>query len=84
MTRKREGSTRMQTKDIADDAVLAVIDDVRAREGRWTLTYDIEAALPDVPHKVIVAKMRSMLRRGLVTGCGCGCRGDFQRAEASS
>jgi len=30
------------------------------------------------PDKVVLAKMRSLIKRGLVSGCACGCRGDFQ------
>jgi hypothetical protein len=33
---------------------------------------------PDAPDKLILAKMNKLLRRGLVDGCGCGCRGDFE------
>lgn len=31
-----------------------------------------------VPFKVARAKMVSLIRRGLVSGCTCGCRGDFE------
>lgn len=31
-----------------------------------------------VPPKVAHAKMKNLVRRGLVDGCLCGCRGDFQ------
>jgi hypothetical protein len=27
---------------------------------------------------LLLAKMRSLLKRGLVDGCCCGCRGDFE------
>lgn len=30
------------------------------------------------PDKLVRAKMRSLIRRGLVSGCACGCRGDFE------
>ena len=32
----------------------------------------------DTPEKVALAKMRSLIKRGLVDGCPCGCRGDFE------
>lgn len=38
---------------------------------------------PEVPQKVVLAKARKLIKRGLVSGCACGCRGDFERAEAS-
>lgn len=30
------------------------------------------------PEKVLLAKMASLVKRGLVDGCCCGCRGDFR------
>lgn len=33
---------------------------------------------PGTPLKLILEKMRSLIRRGLVEGCACGCRGEFQ------
>lgn len=32
---------------------------------------------PDVVDKLALAKMRSLIAKGLVDGCDCGCRGDF-------
>lgn len=32
---------------------------------------------PRCPHKVMVAKLKSLLKRGLIDGCACGCRGDW-------
>lgn len=32
----------------------------------------------DIPDKLALAKMRMLIRKGLVDGCGCGCRGDFE------
>ena len=31
-----------------------------------------------IPEKVVRAKAKRLIRRGLVTGCTCGCRGDFE------
>jgi hypothetical protein len=39
---------------------------------------------PDMPWKVVLAKAKSLIRRGLVDGCACGCRGDFTRVEEVS
>lgn len=36
-----------------------------------------DAMPPDTPAKLRLAKMRALLRRGLVDGCDCGCRGDW-------
>jgi hypothetical protein len=72
---------RVQAKHIPDAAVLEVIDRVARKERRWTHTWDLDEAL-DFPPKVILAKAASMIRRGVITGCSCGCRGDFERAPA--
>lgn len=33
------------------------------------------------PEKVIRAKAKRLVKRGLVDGCTCGCRGDFEIRE---
>jgi len=39
-------------------------------------------AMPEgVPSKLALAKMAAMIRKGLVDGCPCGCRGDFEITE---
>jgi hypothetical protein len=49
----------------------------------WSIDYkppnSVLRAMPDgTPEKVALAKMRSLIKRGLVAGCACGCRGDFE------
>jgi hypothetical protein len=44
----------------------------------WAFRADICNAFPGFPAKVVVAKLASMIRRGLFDGCTCGCRGDFE------
>ena len=34
---------------------------------------------PTMPEGVVLAKARKLILRGLVDGCACGCRGDFER-----
>ena len=36
--------------------------------------------IPAMPLKVVLAKAKALIRRGLITGCACGCRGDFNRS----
>lgn len=43
-------------------------------EWQWR---SVRNAMPEAPDKVILAKMRVLMRNGLVQGCCCGCRGDF-------
>lgn len=73
----------VQAKHLSDEAVLAAIrsasNDGRwpGQKRRWVSRGDVEAAFPDVPWKVVLAKLRSLLKRNVIDGCGCGCRGDF-------
>ncbi|KVP65619.1 hypothetical protein WJ96_04430 [Burkholderia ubonensis] len=57
--------------------------------GKWGTWYtkgdsalfdnSVQHAMPaGVPEKLARAKMGSLIRRGLVKGCACGCRGDFE------
>jgi hypothetical protein len=41
---------------------------------RW----DVERELSSFPPKVILAKIRKMIKQGKLSGCACGCRGDFK------
>lgn len=45
---------------------------------RW----DIGVELWEYPEKVLLAKLRKLVRRRLLDGCPCGCRGDFVITEA--
>ena len=73
----------MQAKDIPEQPVLGFL----ARQTRWaTWGTWAKADLPTVagvmppntPEKVQRAKMAALIRRGLVDGCPCGCRGDYR------
>ncbi len=71
----------MQCKDIPDEPVLRFL---ARRPGVWHNWYfgndkDVRQAMPDgLPEKLVLGKMRMLMRRGLVGGCDCGCRGDFE------
>lgn len=75
----------MQCKDIPDQPIL---DWLRANTSDyvWATWFDAfpdgmrsvqECMPPETPPKLRLAKMRMLIHRGLVEGCGCGCRGDF-------
>lgn len=83
----------MQCKDIPDLPILAFLagpfDGWPAPGwGVWfgpkeDFVQSVLNAMPDgVPEKLALAKMRQMIRKGTVDGCGCGCRGDFELTEA--
>lgn len=82
----------MKASDITDEAFLAAVRYCLAeREATMATRWDVAAVLaghpehvegpphdyPDMPWKVVLAKARSLIRRGLIDGCSCGCRGDF-------
>lgn len=69
--------TRAQAKDISDTRVL---DSLRATVNPWgtSLLEDVQNALSDFPPKVVRAKLSSLIRRKVIDGCTCGCRGDFE------
>lgn len=35
----------------------------------------------ETPDKLVHAKMRKLISKGLIDGCPCGCRGDFELTE---
>lgn len=69
----------MQAKHVPDRPVLEFL---ASNQGHWCFlggTPDLLTAMPEgTPRKVALAKMRSLINRGLVSGCPCGCRGDFE------
>lgn len=47
----------------------------------WYLNnaHSVTRAMPDgLPEKLVLSKMRNLIKRGLVEGCPCGCRGDYE------
>lgn len=51
------------------------------RPYRWTFWWDIQDSLKangvEAPEKVLRAKLAKLVKRGILDGCTCGCRGDF-------
>jgi hypothetical protein len=70
--------------DITDLRFLLAMRDVRlgARVYSETVSrWDLASALDSVPERVLLSKASKVIKRGLVTGCACGCRGDFALTE---
>lgn len=71
----------MQVKDIDTAGILRFL---ARNPGRWHNWYfgdalDVTSVMPPgTPPRLVLAKMRRLIRRGLVSGCDCGCRGDFE------
>lgn len=81
---------RMQAKDVPTRAVLEFLAQLPEHHGAgWHDLKPREQFMPTVldampagtPEKVALAKMRRLIAAGLVDGCGCGCRGDFNLTE---
>jgi hypothetical protein len=80
----------MQCKHIPDVPILRFLNgEVDGYEGwpvrgwgtwfKGSFPNSVLRAMPDgVPEKLALAKMGMLIRRGLVDGCPCGCRGDFE------
>lgn len=84
----------IQAKHISDRELLIAIRSAQRKQQQrseywaslpldtvWSVTGDIEEELP-YPPKVIRAKLASAVKRKLIDGCTCGCRGDFYPLEA--
>jgi len=69
----------MQCKDIPNEPILHFL----AQHGGIGCTvWDCIPAMPDgVIGKLATAKMGRLIRRGLIDGCICGCRGDFELTD---
>jgi len=65
----------MKCCDLPDLDVLTAIA-ATARPLGATFT-EVAEALHPFPVKLVRAKLSKLLRRGLISGCCCGCRGDF-------
>lgn len=48
---------------------------------RWVSIWEMQRRMPAHPPKVVAAKFRKLVKRGLVKGCPCGCRGDIELTE---
>lgn len=86
------GTRQAKCADIPDLTVLRAIDRI-SREpwwdgepptgrSRWVMRWDLNGAFPAVPPRLMWAKCARLIRRGLLTGCSCGCRGDYELTDA--
>ena len=74
----------MKCSDIPDKPILEFLAKNPEEWHNWYFgdEKDVSQVMPsDVPEKLVLAKMRQMIRRGVVDGCPCGCRGDFVITE---
>ena len=84
-------NNRVKASDIPDASVLKALETAQLIQQHnsdyWAQTpigdvpanlWDIQQALGDFPSKVVLAKLKSMVKRHVLEGCTCGCRGDFK------
>ena len=76
-----------QLKDVPDKLIIEFLYK-RHLEGKiWCCWFDgyensIGQAMPqNTPEKIKIKKMAKLINRGLVSGCSCGCRGDYEITE---
>jgi hypothetical protein len=73
-----------QCKDIPDRPLLELLAKNPTHwhfldeDGEWGVAQSIPEG---TPRKLRLAKMRMLVRRGVVDGCPCGCRGNFVITE---
>ena len=81
---------RKQAKDVDDRFVLETVHRL-SMEGReygcgppyWVMAWDLEKALGlEGTGRLLLAKCESLIKRKLLDGCPCGCRGDFELTAA--
>lgn len=77
----------MQAKDIDDQAFLTFVDRLSrdrmfTSDHRWVMRHEVEQAFPHAHWKVLLAKAKALGRRGLLDGCFCTCRGDYELTPA--
>lgn len=79
----------MKCADIPDTPILQFLAD-HCGPTKWGTWFDPktgsmpsvrDAMPPGLPDKLVLAKMKKLVARGLVNGCGCGCRGDFYLSD---
>lgn len=71
----------MKAADLDDRLVLMVVK-ILTKDKLALTIWEVCGSFYYAPPKVVHAKLRKLIRRGLLDGCYCGCRGDFQLTEA--
>jgi hypothetical protein len=81
----------MQCKDIPTEPILRFVAEHGGIGCNWFETpwsdgtpnkRSVRHAMPaDTPEKLYLAKMQQLIGKGLVDGCPCGCRGDYELTD---
>ena len=74
--------TIRQCKHIPDKPIMEFLLENKGHWCNWNFgdERDVRNSMPKnlSSEKLILSKMRQLMKRGLVDGCDCGCRGDFE------
>jgi hypothetical protein len=72
----------VRCKDIPERPILEWLKIRKNKDllwGTWCQGYENSVPFPDgIPPKLRIAKMAQMIKKGIVSGCPCGCRGDYE------
>ena len=72
----------MKCSDIPDRPILEFLAQHQGKWSTWGKGYSMptvqDAMPPGTPEKLQLAKMKQLHKRGLIGGCTCGCRGDWE------
>lgn len=75
-----------KASDIPDTAFLEAVrristDGLIGTRSRWVFVSEMAEEFSPFPYKVVLAKFRQLVKRGLLDGCPCGCRGDIELTQ---
>ena len=77
---------KLQCKDIDSKPILTFLLSISPKMANsfdTNFENSIAHSFPEgTPRKLILAKMKKLIKLGLVDGCACGCRGDFEITPA--
>lgn len=68
----------MQCKDIPDAPLVRFVARKQTELGTWVCVWDLEPPYSELPDNLFRAKMGKLINKGYLTGCNCGCRGDYE------
>lgn len=83
----------MQCKDVPVGPILKFLMQLNGSHAHWFCDSAgnpldersvINAMPKGTPAKVAKAKMDNLIKKGFVSGCNCGCRGDYVLTEAGA
>lgn len=74
----------MKCSDIQDRPILEFLKERHDSGKTWCCWYQgyensiSPTSFEGCPDKIIIRKMAQLIKRDLVSGCPCGCRGDYE------